>query len=128
MDRNVLLAVAAAKEAWADAGHRGRTTPTRVGHPRRLGDRRDRGIVAQLRASCASAARIASPRSSSRPCSSTRRAGRSRSRSVSRGPNYAPVSACATGSHAVGEGAEMIKRGQADVVLAGGTEAAHRSR
>ena len=41
-----------------------------------------------------------------------------------RGPNYAPVSACATGSTAVGEGAEMIKRGQADVVLAGGTEAA----
>ena len=27
-----------------------------------------------------------------------------------RGPNYAPVSACATGSHAVGEGAELIKR------------------
>ena len=41
-----------------------------------------------------------------------------------RGPNYAPVSACATGSTAVGEGAEMIRRGQADVVLAGGTEAA----
>jgi 3-oxoacyl-[acyl-carrier-protein] synthase II len=40
-----------------------------------------------------------------------------------RGPNYAPVSACATGSHAVGEGAETIKRGDADVVLAGGTEA-----
>jgi 3-oxoacyl-[acyl-carrier-protein] synthase II len=39
-----------------------------------------------------------------------------------RGPNYAPVSACATGSHAVGEGAETIKRGDADVVLAGGTE------
>ena len=40
-----------------------------------------------------------------------------------RGPNYAPVSACATGSHAVGEGAEPIRRGDADVVLAGGTEA-----
>ena len=40
-----------------------------------------------------------------------------------RGPNYAPVSACATGSHAVGEGAEIIRRGDADVVLAGGTEA-----
>jgi len=39
-----------------------------------------------------------------------------------RGPNYAPVSACATGSHAVGEGAELIRRGAADVVLAGGTE------
>ena len=40
-----------------------------------------------------------------------------------RGPNYAVVSACATGSHAVGEGAELIKRGDVDVVLAGGTEA-----
>jgi 3-oxoacyl-[acyl-carrier-protein] synthase II len=39
------------------------------------------------------------------------------------GPNYAVVSACATGSHAVGEAAEMIKRGAVDAVLAGGTEA-----
>ena len=39
-----------------------------------------------------------------------------------RGPNYAIVSACATGSHAVGEGAELIRRGDADVVVAGGTE------
>jgi beta-ketoacyl-acyl-carrier-protein synthase II len=39
------------------------------------------------------------------------------------GPNFAVVSACATGSHAVGEAAEMIKRGDADAVLAGGTEA-----
>src|SRR5579884_1179738 len=40
-----------------------------------------------------------------------------------RGPNYASVSACATGSTAVGEAAEIIKRGDADVMLAGGTEA-----
>src|SRR5204863_10183314 len=40
-----------------------------------------------------------------------------------RGPNYAPVSACATGSSAIGEAAEIIKRGDADAVLAGGTEA-----
>ncbi|TML70547.1 MAG: beta-ketoacyl-ACP synthase II [Actinobacteria bacterium] len=38
------------------------------------------------------------------------------------GPNYAVVSACATGSHAVGEAAELIKRGDADAVLAGGAE------
>jgi 3-oxoacyl-[acyl-carrier-protein] synthase II len=41
-----------------------------------------------------------------------------------RGPNYAPVSACATGSTAVGEGAELIRRGDADAVLAGGAESA----
>jgi 3-oxoacyl-[acyl-carrier-protein] synthase II len=40
-----------------------------------------------------------------------------------RGPNYAPVSACATGSTAIGEAAEVIKRGDADAVLAGGGEA-----
>src|SRR5205823_12437013 len=40
-----------------------------------------------------------------------------------RGPNYAPVSACATGSTAVGEAAVLIKRGDADAVLAGGAEA-----
>jgi 3-oxoacyl-[acyl-carrier-protein] synthase II len=40
-----------------------------------------------------------------------------------RGPNLAVVTACATGTNAVGESAEMIRRGQADVVLAGGAEA-----
>jgi 3-oxoacyl-[acyl-carrier-protein] synthase II len=40
-----------------------------------------------------------------------------------RGLNYAPVSACATGSTAVGEGAEIVRRGDADVMLAGGAEA-----
>ena len=39
-----------------------------------------------------------------------------------RGPNYAVVSACATGSHAIGEGAELVRHGDADVILAGGTE------
>jgi 3-oxoacyl-[acyl-carrier-protein] synthase II len=39
-----------------------------------------------------------------------------------RGPNYAIVSACATGSHAIGEGAELVRRGDADAVVAGGTE------
>jgi len=40
-----------------------------------------------------------------------------------RGPNLAVVTACASGTNAVGESAEMIRRGQADVVLAGGSEA-----
>ena len=40
-----------------------------------------------------------------------------------KGPNYSPVSACATGAHAVGEAAEIIKRGQADAMIAGGAEA-----
>src|SRR5215217_8182997 len=40
-----------------------------------------------------------------------------------RGPNFAPVSACASSAHAIGEAAEIIRRGQADVVIAGGSEA-----
>ena len=40
-----------------------------------------------------------------------------------RGPGFSVASACATGSHAIGEAARMIARGEADVVLAGGTEA-----
>lgn len=38
------------------------------------------------------------------------------------GPTITVGTACATGTQAVGEGAEMIRRGAADVVLAGGTE------
>ena len=41
-----------------------------------------------------------------------------------RGPNMAVVTACATGTNAVGEAAEIIRRGQADVIFAGGVEAA----
>ncbi len=40
-----------------------------------------------------------------------------------RGPNMAVVSACATGSHAIGEAMEAIVRGQADIMLGAGTEA-----
>jgi 3-oxoacyl-[acyl-carrier-protein] synthase II len=41
-----------------------------------------------------------------------------------RGPNMAVVTACATGTNAVGEAAEVIRRGHADAIFAGGSEAA----
>lgn len=41
-----------------------------------------------------------------------------------RGPNFAHVSACASGAHALGEAARAIARGDADLMLAGGCEAA----
>lgn len=40
------------------------------------------------------------------------------------GPNISHVSACSTSAHAIGESAEMIKRGIADVMVAGGAESA----
>jgi len=40
-----------------------------------------------------------------------------------RGANFATVSACASGAHAIGEAFRMIKRGDLDAVLAGGSEA-----
>lgn len=39
------------------------------------------------------------------------------------GPNWATVSACATAGHAIGEASETIIRGDADVMVAGGSEA-----
>jgi 3-oxoacyl-[acyl-carrier-protein] synthase II len=41
-----------------------------------------------------------------------------------KGPNWAPVSACATGANAIGEAMRAIQYGTSDTVIAGGTEAA----
>jgi len=41
-----------------------------------------------------------------------------------KGPNYATVSACATSGHAIGAAFETVKRGDADIMVCGGSEAA----
>ena len=120
MDRNVLLAVGAAQEAWRDAGLRD-FDPARVGIVVGSAIGGLPGIVDQ-----ADVLRDRGPdRVSPFFIPSVLVDSASGQIAISlglRGPNYAPVSACATGSHAVGEAAETIRRGAADVVLAGGTE------
>ena len=122
MDRNVLLALAAAQEAWDDAGLEEL-------------DRSRAGILVGSAiggiATIAREQQILEERGPDRispffiPSALVDTAsGQIAIQLDLRGTNFAPVSACATGSTAIGEAAASIRRGQADVVLAGGTEAA----
>jgi 3-oxoacyl-[acyl-carrier-protein] synthase II len=121
LDRNVLLAVAAAKEAVDDAGLDG-IDPARAGILVGSAIGGVMGIIEQQETLRDRGADRVSPYF----IPSVLVDSASGQIAISfglRGPNYAPVSACATGSTAVGEGAEIIRRGDADAVLAGGTEA-----
>jgi 3-oxoacyl-[acyl-carrier-protein] synthase II len=122
LERNVLLALGAGREAVADAGLEGAYDASRVGIL--LGSAIG-GVIG-----IAEQTEILRDRGYSRvsptfiPSVLVDTASGQLAISLGfRGPNYAPVSACATGSHAIGEAAEMVRRGDADAVLAGGTEA-----
>ena len=120
MDRNVLLALGAAQEAWRDGGLNG-VDPARVGIVVGSAIGGLPGIVDQHSVLLERGPDRISPFFI--PSVLVDSASGQIAISLGlRGPNYAPVSACATGSHAVGEGAELIRRGGADAVLAGGTE------
>ena len=120
MERNVLLALGAAQEAWRDAALE-QFDPDRVGIVVGSAIGGLPGIVEQQDVLRERGADRVSPFFI--PSVLVDSASGQIAISLGlRGPNYAPVSACATGSHAVGEGAELISRGAADVVLAGGTE------
>ncbi|HXH87377.1 MAG TPA: beta-ketoacyl synthase N-terminal-like domain-containing protein, partial [Gaiellaceae bacterium] len=120
MERNVLLALGAAQEAWREAGLDG-VDPARVGIVVGSAIGGLPGIAEQH-----AVLRDRGPdRVSPFFIPSVLVDSASGQIAISlglRGPNYAPVSACATGSHALGEAAEIIRRGDADVMLAGGTE------
>ena len=122
LDRYVLLSLSAAVEGWADAGLDGVYEPGRVGVLFGSAIGGIIGIVEQHNTLLERGPDRVSPYfiPSVLPDSAS---GQIALELGVRGPNYAPVSACATGSHAVGEGAEIIRRGDADVILAGGTEA-----
>ena len=122
MDRNVLMAVAAAKEAWEASGIE-EFDKTRVGILVGSAIGGIMSIVEYLDVLRERGADRISPFFIPSVLPDTA-SGQIAIQLGITGPNFAPVSACATGSTAVGEGAEMIKRGQADVILAGGTEAA----
>ena len=121
LDRNVLLAVAAAKEAAADAGLDG-YDPARVGILVGSAIGGLIGIAEQHDALRERGADRVSPYFIPSVLVDAA-SGQIAIALGFRGPNYAPVSACATGATAVGEAAEVIRRGDADAVLAGGTEA-----
>jgi 3-oxoacyl-[acyl-carrier-protein] synthase II len=121
LDRNVLLALGAAREAVADAGLNG-FDPARVGIVLGSAIGGFLGIMEQAEVLRARGADRVSPNFLPNVLVDSASGQVAISLGI-RGPNYAVVSACATGSHAVGEGAELIKRGDADAVLAGGTEA-----
>jgi beta-ketoacyl-acyl-carrier-protein synthase II len=122
LERNVLLALAAAREAVADAGLDSVYEPARVGILLGSAIGGVIGIAEQTEVLRARGADRVTP--TFIPSVLVDAASGQLAISLGyRGPNYAPVSACATGSHAVGEAAEIIRRGDADAVLAGGTEA-----
>jgi 3-oxoacyl-[acyl-carrier-protein] synthase II len=123
LDRYVLLSLAAAVEGWADAGLDGVYEPGRVGVLFGSAIGGIIGIVEQHNTLLERGPDRVSPYfiPSVLPDSAS---GQIALELGVRGPNYAPVSACATGSTAIGEAAEVIRRGDADVILAGGAEAA----
>jgi 3-oxoacyl-[acyl-carrier-protein] synthase II len=121
LDRNVLLALGAAKEAFEDA-QLGDVDPTRTGIVLGSAIGGFLGVMEQADVMRERGATRVSPHFLPNVLVDSA-SGQVAIALGIRGPNYAVVSACATGSHAVGEAAELIKRGDADVVLAGGTEA-----
>jgi len=122
-DRFTQLAVAAAAQATDEAGLPGAAAPERVGILVGTGV----GGLATLENECSAwlegGDRAVSPHFVPMMMPNAA-AGTIAMRLGAHGPGFSLSSACATGAHAIGEAKRMIDRGEADVVVAGGTEAA----
>jgi 3-oxoacyl-[acyl-carrier-protein] synthase II len=121
LERNVLLALGAAREALGDSGLNG-FDPARVGIIFGTAIGGVNGILDQEEIRLSRGPERVSPNFLPNVLVDSASGQLAISLGI-KGPNYAVVSACATGSHAIGEAAELIKRGDADAVLAGGGEA-----
>ncbi|WP_030210839.1 beta-ketoacyl-ACP synthase II [Streptomyces bikiniensis] len=129
LDRSAQFAVIAAREAWADAGYTAPAGEDQKIAPERLGSVIASGIggvttlLDQYDVLKEKGVRRVSPHTVPMlmPNSPSANVGLEVN---ARAGVHTPVSACASGAEAIGYAVEMIRTGRADVVVAGGTEAA----
>ena len=128
LDRTAQLALIAAREAWADAGLPAPDADDAV-DPDRLGVVVGTGIggvlttLANYDTLKEKGARRVSPLAVPMLMPNSPAAAIALGL-VARAGVHTPISACASGAEAIGQGLEMIRSGRADVVVCGGTEAA----
>jgi len=122
LDRGILLALAAANEALAGAGLPGDADRERAGVAVGTGIGGIGTLLANHRALLEGGPRRVSPFFVPMTLANMP-AGMIAIQHGLHGPNLAYVTACASGAHAIGEAARCIERGDADWMLAGGTEA-----
>lgn len=129
LDRSAQFALIAAQEAWADAGYTAKAGEDTSVDPNRLGAVIASGIggvttlLDQYDVLKEKGVRRVSPHTVPMlmPNSPSANVGIALG---ARAGVHTPVSACASGAEAIGYAIEMIRTGRADVVVAGGTEAA----
>ncbi|MGW6455820.1 beta-ketoacyl-ACP synthase II [Streptomyces sp. NPDC055078] len=129
LDRSAQFALIAAREAWADAGYTGpagedeKITPTRLGAVIASGIGGVTTLLDQFDVLKEKGARRVSPHTVPMLMPNGPSANVGLEVNAQAGV-HAMVSACASGAEAIGYAVEMIRNGRADVVIAGGTEAA----
>ncbi|MBB5121212.1 3-oxoacyl-ACP synthase [Streptomyces eurocidicus] len=129
LDRSAQFALIAAREAWADAGYTAKAGEDPAISPERLGTVIASGIggvttlLDQYDVLKEKGVRRVSPHTVPMLMPNSPSANVGLEVGAQAGV-HTPVSACASGAEAIGYAVEMIRTGRADVVVAGGTEAA----